>query len=90
MSLSFIQEEYFSKKGMSLLGFMVMIKATKIEEVQEGHKIFHKKIVYLEYYFFDTVVENYSAQDHIQVASLLNVRNIFSQYICMWEDILQR
>jgi hypothetical protein len=53
------QVEYFGKRGMSLLGAMLVRRV-----VRDGK-------VGLEYIFFDCIVERYSSQDNMQVLGVL-------------------
>jgi hypothetical protein len=53
------QVEYFGKRGMSLLGAMLVRRV-----VRDGK-------VGLEYVFFDCIVERYSSQDNMQVLGVL-------------------
>ena len=55
------QVEYFGKKGMSLLGFMIVSNYSEGDESDSGY----------QYEFIDVVVEGYSGQDHVQVASII-------------------
>ena len=50
------QVEYFGKKGMSILVFMIMSHYPGNENVDQGG---------LQYNFFDVVVKGYSGQDNI-------------------------
>ena len=50
------QLEYFGKKGMSLLGAMLVRRVVK--------KIKDKDVIGLEYIFYDTIIQNYSLQDN--------------------------
>lgn len=58
------QVEYFGKRGMSILGFMLTKRVVRLfKGVQtEG----------LEYHFYDVVVDKYSSQDDLQVLSILD------------------
>ena len=55
------QVEYYGKKGMSLLGAMLI----------EG--VLHEDLCVLKYSFEDYVIQLYSDQDHVQVASIVNL-----------------
>jgi hypothetical protein len=54
------QVEYFGKRGMSLLGAMLVRKVIR----DDGEAC-------LEYHFFDIAVERYSSQDNMQVLGIL-------------------
>ena len=58
------QIEYFGKRGMSILGFMLVRLVTKMVKgvPTEG----------LAYNFYDVVVDKYSSQDNLQVLSILD------------------
>ena len=57
------QIEYFGKRGMSLLVFMLVIRGMKDFhlEMKEG----------ITYYFYNVVVDKYSSQDSVQVLAIL-------------------
>ena len=57
------QIEYFGKRGMSLLGFMLIQGVERIvkDEIVQG----------LTYNFYDVVVDKYSSQDNVQVLDIL-------------------
>ena len=46
------QLEYFGKKGISLLGAMLLRRIVK--------KIKDKDVIGLEYFLYDTIIQNYS------------------------------
>ena len=58
------QVEYFGKRGMSLLGFMLI---RRVRNTVKG-----VEVEGLSYQFYDVVVENYSSQDNVQVLSILD------------------
>ena len=58
------QAEYFGKRGMSLLGFMLVRRVAKLNKDNE-------EVVGLEYSYYDVVVDGYSSQDHIQVTAII-------------------
>ena len=58
------QVEYFGKRGMSLLGFMLVRRITRT--TKEGNEQSG-----LEYRFYDVAVKDYSAQDHVQVTAII-------------------
>ena len=53
------QVEYFGKRGMSLLGFML------VRRIKNGDK------KGLSYHYFDAVIDKYSSQDNMQVLGVL-------------------
>ena len=57
------QIEYFGKRGMSLLGFMLIqgVERKVKDEIVQG----------LTYNFYDVVVDKYSSQDNVQVLAIL-------------------
>ena len=56
------QVEYFGKKGMSVLGVMIVVWTTK----EDGTCGF-------EYHFFDIVMKGHAGQDNVQVAAALEL-----------------
>ena len=58
------QAEYFGKRGMSLLVFMLVRRITKI--TKEGNEQSG-----LEYIFYDVAVKDYSAKDYVQVTAII-------------------
>ena len=57
------QIEYFGKRGMSLLGAMLVRRTTITigDAISTG----------LEYYYYDVVIDKYSSQDNIQVMAVI-------------------
>ena len=70
------QAEYFAKRGMSLLGFMLVRRVTKLNKDDE-------EVTGLEYNFYDVVVDSYSSQDHIQVTATIEsvVKRIHADHL---------
>lgn len=68
------QVDYFGKRGMSLIGAMLV---RRIEKNIKGENIFG-----LEYQFIDCIMEQYSSQDSMQVMATIQivVENIQSRY----------
>lgn len=60
------QVEYFGKKGMSLLGAMLVMRNKRMNEdgIEE---------IFLEHFFLDCIIEYYSTQDILQVLSTLSI-----------------
>ena len=58
------QVEYFGKRGMSLLGFMLIRRINKKNKDDVG-------VTGLIYEFYDVVIKGYSAQDHVQVLAVV-------------------
>ena len=68
------QVEYFGKRGMSLLGFMLIRRINKKVKKKKDNKMSASNETYtdgLEYTFYDVIVENYSAQDNTQVMAVI-------------------
>ena len=57
------QIEYFGKRGVSLLGAMLIRRETKIIKGEEVDGLAH--------YYYDTVVDKYSSQDNTQVLAVV-------------------
>lgn len=59
------QVDYFGKRGMSLIGCMLV---KRIEKEMRGEKLFG-----LEYQYIDCMMQQYSAQDSVQVLACIQV-----------------
>eukprot|EP00559_Dactyliosolen_fragilissimus_P007958 CAMPEP_0184871406 /NCGR_PEP_ID=MMETSP0580-20130426/40701_1 /TAXON_ID=1118495 /ORGANISM="Dactyliosolen fragilissimus" /LENGTH=1005 /DNA_ID=CAMNT_0027374063 /DNA_START=1121 /DNA_END=4139 /DNA_ORIENTATION=- len=65
------QVEYYGKKGMSMLGTMVVQWITKSTSVKENGVNVQKEVGGFQYKFVDYVFKGYAGQDHTQVASAI-------------------
>jgi hypothetical protein len=59
------QIEYFGKRGMSLLGGMLVRRVTRLKGGIER--------LGLEYTFIDTVIDKYSSQDNLRVMAAMTL-----------------
>ena len=59
------QVEYFAKRGMSLLCFVLVRRVRKVNSDD-------KEIIGLTYNCYDVIIKQYSDQNHVQVLGLLD------------------
>ena len=65
------QVEYYGKKGMSMLGTMIVQWVTRTIKVKEDGVEVQKEVGGFQYKFVDYIFKGYAGQDHTQVAAAI-------------------